>query len=345
MENNNNIFPRSKGKITDDETLVEKPKIEKRGRKSKKEKGEEKFKKAIEAGARVTEKSLSKIGWDIAHDKIEITTGKRLDYQIYWALQCVADLIAQEKWVGQILNSTMNVRLAKFHEEPHRYFVVVEYQIFIKFLGRKDISTKKATEIFMKIPDIVLTGENISIPYCLAKGGWLPLKKLKGHICEVAVASAGEYAEHCSNRKMRGRGAGREEPVFILFFYSDYGKTFVQNAMRREGAQLQDHRLFRLQPEAQELFQAVRWKNDLIALNIEQISKICGLVWPVKNLRDRVMRIRKILDILVDKGFIGKVTEHGKKTETKAWVFWTKKRKAIIPNISSSKLLPEGNSN
>ncbi len=93
---------------------------------------------------------------------------------------------------------------------------------------------------------------------------------------------------------MKGKGIGKEEPVFILTFSNDYGLAFVQNAMHRDGGQLQDHRLFRLDPKAQELFQAVRWRErQVVILNTEQISKICGFIWPPKDLKDRIRRIRK----------------------------------------------------
>jgi len=302
-------------------------------KKSKKERGEEKFKKAILAGARITEKSLSKIGWDIAHDKIKISLEIKWDYQIYWALQCVANLIAKEKYFGQIFNTPTEIRFAKFHEEPHRYFVVVEYKTFINFLGRKDISTEKATEIFLKLPDIILTAKDgkTKIPFCLANNNWTDINLYKDNICGVAVATKTYHTEHRSERKMKGKGVGKEEPVFILIFSNDYGKAFVENAMNRKGAQLQDHRLFRLDPKAQELFQAIRWReSQRIILNTEQISKTCGFVWPTSNIRERVSRIRKILGILKDNGFINydqKSCEKGKEMGRKAWIFYIAKRK------------------
>ncbi len=293
----------------------------------RKKKGEEKFKKAILAGARVTEKSLSKIVWDIAHDKIEISSLRRWDYQIYWALQCVADLIAQEKYFGQIFDTPTAIRTAKFQEleKAHRYLVIIEYKTFIDFLGRKDIGTEKAKEIFLKLPEIILTAKNgkAKIPFCLSDNNWTDIHLYKDNICGVAIASMNEnYSEHRSERKLRGQGGEKEEPVFVLIFSTDYGKAFVKNAMNRKGAQLQDHRLFKLDPKAQELFQAVRWREGQeIMLNTEQISKICGFVWPPSNIRERVSRIRKILGILKDNGFINydqKSCEVGEEMSRKA---------------------------
>jgi len=152
----------------------------------------------------------------------------------------------------------------------------------------------------------------------------------KDNICGVGVAHEDEdLAKYRSDRKLRGKGAGREEPVFVFFFSNAYGLAFFQNARKRAGTQIQDPALYRLPPDAQELFQAVRWKNDLIALSAEQISKIVDWVWPPKNFYDRVYRIREILKILHKNGFINKPTEHGKKIEKKAWAFYVRKRKLI----------------
>jgi len=93
----------------------------------------------------------------------------------------------------------------------------------------------------------------------------------------------------------------------------------------------QDHLLFRLHPKAQELFQAVRWRDkQVVALNTEQISKICGFVWPPKDLKDRIRRIRKILNILKENRFINynqETCENGERREKKSWVFYIAKRK------------------
>jgi len=75
---------------------------EERERKSSSFVKDERVRKAILAGARVGEKSLSKIHWDAVHGKIEIVQGK-LNYEIHWILDCVADQIAQEKWFGVML--------------------------------------------------------------------------------------------------------------------------------------------------------------------------------------------------------------------------------------------------
>ena len=112
--------------------------------------------------------------------------------------------------------------------------------------------------------------------------------------------------------------------------------------MNRDGTQLQDHRLYRLKGEVQDLFQSVRWKNDLIPLNTEQISKTVGWIWPPKDFKDRVYRIRKLLKILHENEFINKPTEHGKTWKTKAWVFYVRKRKLIGNRPLDNRESPSG---
>ncbi len=284
----------------------------------------EKLQNALEAGARIAEKSISKVAWDIGHDKVKVTSGK-LDYRVYQVLDCAADMIAQKHWFGVVLG----LRESAITKEPDRFLVVISFEKFKKFIGNESLSAKRACEIFKKVPEVILEG-NVKIPFCLADSKWMELDSYVDNICGVAVASEKkEFGPYRSARPLRGKGAGREEPVFILLFSTPYGLAFFRNAMRREGCQLQDHRLYRLRPEAQELFQAVRWKNDLIALNTEQISKILNWVWPPKDFKDRVYRIRRVLDILYDKGFINKPTEHGKTWESKAWAFYVGKRRLI----------------
>lgn len=119
------------------------------------------------------------------------------------------------------------------------------------------------------------------------------------------------------------------EPVFILFFHSDYGRAFIKNAMNRKGTQLQDVKLYSENPRAQDLFQAVRWISGLIIRNTKQISKNVGWKWPPADFKDRIYRIRKLLKILRENNFINKPTEQGKTWKTKAWAFYVRKRKLI----------------
>ncbi|NIM59871.1 MAG: hypothetical protein GTO16_13170 [Candidatus Aminicenantes bacterium] len=297
----------------------------KRGRPSKEERQKQKLRRALEAGAGMVEISSSKIAWDRGHDKIKVTSGK-LDYRAHQVLDCAADLIAQEHWFGTVIGSWSEPNT----EEPERFLVPISYRQFLNFIGDKhNLDTEDVIKIFKAVPEVILEGE-VDIPYCLAEGRWLRIKQYIDNICGLAIANEDkEFEQYRSERKLRGKGAGKEEPVFILLFSSPYGLAFFRNAMHRKGTQLQDRRIYKLRPEAQELFQAVRWKNDLIALNTEQISKIVGWVWPPKNFYDRVYRIRKMLKSLHENGFINKPTERGKKIEKKAWVFYVRKRKLI----------------
>ena len=304
---------------------------------NKGEKRDKKLRTAIEAGARMVEVSSSKIAWDKGHDKIKVTSG-RLDYRAYQVLDCASDLIAQEHWFGTVIGSWDKANT----KEPERFLVVISYRQFLKFIGDRDtLNVKKVTEIFKVVPRIILEGE-IDIPYCLSDRNWLRISQYVDNICGIAVAHEDKkFGEDRSERKLRGKGAGKEEPVFILLFSSPYGLAFFRNAMNRKGTQLQDPALYRLRPEAQELFQAVRWKRDLIALNTEQISKTVGWVWPPKNFYDRIYRIRKLLKILHENEFINKPTEHGKKMEKKAWVFYVRKRKLIGYRQNDNRLSPK----
>lgn len=301
---------------------------------NKMEKRDKKLHTAIEAGARLVEISSSKIAWDKGHDKIKVVSGK-LDYRAHQVLDCASDLIAQEHWFGTLIGSWDKANT----KEPERFLVPITYKHFIDFIGNKgSLNVKKVTEIFEAVPKITLKGE-IDIPYCLADEKWLRISQYVDNICGIAIAHEDkEFGKHRSERKLRGKGAGKEEPVFIILFSSPYGLAFFRNAMNRDGTQLQDPALYRLRPEAQELFQSVRWKRDLIALNTEQISETVGWIWPPKNFKDRVYRIRKLLEILHENEFINRPTEHGKTWGKKAWAFYVRKRKLIgaINSLSPS---------
>lgn len=95
--------------------------LKKRGRPSKKEIQDHKLRRALEAGARMAEISLSKIAWDIGHDKIKVTSGK-LDYRAYQVLDCAADLIAQKHWFGCVISSWDKPNT----KEPERFIVPID---------------------------------------------------------------------------------------------------------------------------------------------------------------------------------------------------------------------------
>lgn len=262
----------------------------------------EKFLKALKAGARLAEVSSSKIAWDKGHDKLEVKSGK-FDYRTHQVLDCAADSIAQEYWIASVFDPSIEANT----KELDHFFVPIEYRQFLSFINdRNDLSTKDVTKIFKKMPEIILEGE-VNIPYVSSEGYWMRIDKYIDNICGVAIAHEdGKFDEYRSKRHMRGRGAGKEEPVFVLIFSSPYGKAFFHNSMLRKGTQLQDPKLYHLRPEAQSLFQAVRWNDGLIAMNTKQASQMMNLKWPVSktNLYKRVDLIRRILKILKDERFI-----------------------------------------
>jgi len=332
------------------------PKKETRGRKSKKEKGEEKFKNAINMGARVVEKSLSKIAWEMAHDNLE-ESSVRLDYQAFWALECATDIIAQKSWFPEVLYEKPSIEeRERFIHTDDGYVVIISHSDFTDFIDRKNITTKKSIEIFKRLKEISLEIKDVSIklPTSASESGWLELDSLGGRVCDLGITTEGKYREFRSFRKMRGRGSKNEEPVFVLIFSGIYGKLLVENIMSPKGAQLQDHVLYSLSPEAQEVFQTVRWKNDLILLNTERICRICGWKWPPENaiqLHKTVKRCDKLLFFLYKKGFITEpnIPKKGRSTKTRFWEFYVAKRKAHPSTISikiPNKLIKsEGNNN
>ena len=292
------------------------------------EKQNNKLRKALLAGGKMVEVSLSKIAWDIGHDKIKVVAGK-LDYRMHQILDCAADKIAKDQWCGQILGFKSHGK-----REPDRYLVIIESHAFKNFVGNQSLTNNYLIETFKKLPKVILEGETkIPFPNPNPKKPWLDMHFYEDNICGVGVASE---PEHRSDYKQRGKGANIEEPVFVLFFCNEYGLAFFRSAMRRRGTQIQDvHALYRLSSKAQELFQAVRWRTGFIAINTEQASKMMNLKWPVKSksrLYERVNLIRKMLKILKDNEFINyndKTYEVGRKIEKKAWTFYTRKKKLI----------------
>jgi len=297
---------------------------------NKMEKRDKKLRKAIEAGARMVEMSISKIAWDKGHDKIKVVSGK-LDYRAHQILDCVADKIATKHWFGQVLG----FKDSACAKEPDRYLVIVHARDFKNFIGgkkSKELSNKYLIKIFKEVPKIVLDGAT-KIPFPISKNKWLDIHFYEDNICGIALAyEGGEFEEYRSNHKQRGRGAKFEEPVFIFLFSNPYGLAFFRSAMNRAGGQPLDPALYNLSPKAQELFQSIRWKRDLIILNPERISKTVDWKWPVvgeTHLYRRVNKCRELLNILYENNFINKVTERGKTIERKDWIFYTRKRKLI----------------
>lgn len=306
-------------------------------KKSKKEKREEKLKKALEAGARIAERSLSKVSWDIAHKKIKVVSGK-LDYRSYQILNCASDKIAQNEWFSKVLFPEIIQTKTKNNESK---LVIISAKEFKDYIDDQTIPNKNLIRMFEDLPEAILKGR-IKIPFYYPKYEWVAIDFYKDNICGVAIAHIDKGFEgYRSKRKLRGEGSGREEPVFILIFSNAYGQAFFENARKREACQLVNQKLYKLDPNAQELFQAVRWNEGLIIMNVEEVSRAVGWVWPPKDIYDRIKRCQKLINILYKKNFINKPIPRGKSVKEKSWLFYISKgrgsdRKQLIKNCPTS---------
>lgn len=296
------------------------------------EKRNRNFIEAVKDGKKIVEKSLSKVVWDIGSEKIIVTGNQRLDYQVIWALHCASDFVANDEWFGEMAGLTD--RKKSLHEESGNYYVVIPYKRFKDFVGR-DISVQEAIGIFRKLPKVILLAAADDRSAKLLVGGkWTRVPIYEDNICGVAIAQEREkYDQYRSDETIeRGPSAGTEEPVFVLFFSSLYGKAFVKSAKERKGCRLQDTEMYRLNPRAQELYEAVRWRGirDVVILNMERISTIVGWKWPIdgrKKWFKRKEMCQKILDILYEEGFITRPMPKGKKLENIHWVFYVRQKR------------------
>jgi len=310
------------------------PKLSKQERTEKRatekiEKRNEKLKRALEAGALVAERSISKISWDIAHNKVKVISGK-LNYRSYQILNCASDKIAQNEWFSKVLFP----EIAKT-ENPavnsKECIVIISTKEFKDYIGDQNISNKNTIRMFEDLPKATLKGE-VSIPFYYPKYLWVKVDFYVDNICGVAIAhESEEFEKFRSKRKLRGKGSGEEEPVFALIFSNAYGQAFFRHSQKREACQLINQRLYKLNPNAQELFQAVRWnEGSPIILNVEEISRAVGWVWPPKDIYDRVKRCQKLLDILYENNFINKPVLRGEKIEERSWLFFLSKGRGVL---------------
>jgi hypothetical protein len=308
--------------------LSKKEIIEKR-KMRKTEKRNEKLKRALEAGALVAERSLSKVVWDIAHNKVKVVSGK-LDYRSYQILNCASDKIAQNEWFSKILfpNIAPNKNKTINNESLLVFISATEFK---KYINDQTISNKNIIKIFEDLPKATLKGEVI-IPLYYPEYQWVRVGCYMDNICGVAIAwETKSFEKYRSKKKLRGKGSGEEEPVFALIFSNAYGQAFFRNAQKREAGQLINQRIYKLKPDAQELFQAVRWnEGSPIILNIEEISRAVGWVWPSQDIYDRVERCQKLLDILYENNFINKPVLRGKNIEERSWLFFISKGRGVL---------------
>lgn len=284
----------------------------------------DKPKKPPESVCRIVEKSISKITWDLGGDELKITSGK-LDYQTHWIMDAIANKIARNPQIPKALG----LENADDLNDPERLLTVLTCSEIKSFLKNQNIGNRKIRELALRLPDLIFFGK-VKIPIAI-EGRWLILDFYKDNFCGVALANEHkEFYEHRSDRKLRSKGAGIEEPVFVFIFTNPYGKTFFRNAMRWNGRQLQNPKLYKLSPNAQNIFQAVRWKKDQknneIILGIERMSRIMNLKWPPIRMNERVVRIRRALKELHENGFIIKPIESGEFSKDKVWMFQVDKK-------------------
>lgn len=302
---------------------------------NKLEKRDKKLLKALQAGGKLAERSISKLAWDIAYGKVTLEAGK-MNYRVHQVMDCASDAIARGEWAKMKFSKRLkkndeSTDVRYDHEFP---IVIIPYKAFKDFIDEQDLKTEKTVEIFKQVLRIALWGK-ANIPIYDENFEWGRIHLYGDHICGLAIASEGSFEEYRSDEKLRGKGSKKEEPVFILIFSSPYGLTWFRNAMERSGTQLQDPELYNLHPRAQELFQTVRWNNRLVIMTVESASIAMNLKYPLKNkprVYERVEFIRKMLKILKDNMFINyddERFEKGKKIEQKTWAFYVRKKKLI----------------
>lgn len=304
---------------------------------TKKEKRDKKLKRALEAGARVVERSISKVGWDMAHGKVKVISGK-LDYRSWQILDCVADKIAQDTWLPEVMFGE-KIKTNDMESKT----VIISAKEFKDYIGNQNISNKNLTKIFESLPTATLKGE-VAIPFYTSEYQWVTVDFYVDNICGLAIAHKDkEFEKYRSKRKLAGKGSGKEEPVFILIFSNPYGQAFFHHAQKREASQLLNQKLYELDHRAQELFQAVRWnEKGPIIVNPEFISRAVGWALPITNISLRVKDCQKLLDILYENNFINKPIKRGVSIEEKSWLFFISKGRGTERKMDLLKIADEG---
>jgi len=302
-----------------------KPKVMKKEAPKDKPK-DQKLIESVKAGSKVVEKSLSKVAWDVGQDKIQVTQGK-LNYKSHRVLDTCADKVAKGTWLMKLTGENfwkIGSQQVVVDRDGECYMVIVTASEYREFISKPNLSNIQVCKDFEALPEIVLKGD-LLVPIA---GSWITITGYKDNICGLLLAhEGGDEAEAWrSKRKQRGRGAGEEEPVFILLFSNAYGKAWFKNAMNREDTQLQGREIYTIEPGAQDIFFAQRWYRDMIILDAEIASRILNLKWPTSNLRERVMRVESYLEILYTEGYITKPTKKGKHINRRTWIYWIAKR-------------------
>ncbi|MBA7641897.1 hypothetical protein ES703_49583 [subsurface metagenome] len=218
--------------------------------------------------------------------------------------------------------------------------IIISAKEFKKYIGDQNISNKNIIKIFEDLPKATLKGE-VAIPFYTDEYQWVMIDFYVDNICGVAIAhESDEFGKYRSKRKLRGKGSGKEEPVFALLFSNTFGQAFFHHAQKREACQLLNQKLYELDPDTQELFQVVRWnEKGPIIMNVEEVSRAVGWTWPPGNIYDRVGRCQKLLDTLYKKNFINRPIERGKKTEDRSWLFYISKGRGALTLEHTVKLI------
>lgn len=102
-------------------------------------------------------------------------------------------------------------------------------------------------------------------------------------------------------------------------------------------------KLYELDPDTQELFQAVRWnEKGPVIVKVEEISRAVGWTWPTSNIYARVKRCQKLLDTLYKNNFINKPIKRGKSAEERSWLFFISKGRGALTPEHKLKLIKNG---
>lgn len=321
-------------------------------------KKDKKFLDAMNAGARIVEKGIGKVLFEIGKGNIT-NTGQRLDYKRIQVLHCVSDLVAKNEWFPLVTGMSHipeNTQLAK-DKDDGSYIVIIPFSYHKNFINDKNMKVQEAIDIFISMYRIGFESVVKDKPIKINIGGkWKDVIFVGDNICGVLIASEHPTLNDIRSvrKKLRGRPresklirrfeedeekgkyleiGDREEPVFILVFSNKLGRSYIESAKERQGCRLHYSEMYRLDGRAQELFESVCWWGNKIPihLNMEYISRVVGWKWPVKNLprlSERRKSCQRLIDILYEEGFIAKPFPDGKPTgkgEKTCWHFFVRK--------------------
>lgn len=212
-------------------------------------------------------------------------------------------------------------------------FIIISEGEIKKSLGRK-WGIKDMVKTAKLVPTITLYGKTNIFPY--QKSKWRPMTLgLSDNLCGVYIAhEEKEYYPLKSNNKLSGHGHKREEVVFILNFRSrDWGKAFLLSLLKMRVDTIPPEIYSKLRPNTQMLYFSLIWNTWPVEYDIEAMSFLLELKWPIKSIRQRVGQIDKTLEKMFDildtikfkKDFLKKPKKlPGAKVEDTKWLFLKK---------------------